>query len=607
MSDPKPIEPVTVPDPSVQPPTPIQAPAADGGIRGIDGGGLAPGRALANKEAEPWFLKPAKGTHRMDAQPAAREIHYALPLVDGATIFTELEMVIASSTSSVLLAYWAVDMGTQLLTDPKKTWAHLLLEAAQRGVKVRLLLNDFDPGLQTMSHIGAWFALGPLLAAADKAGISKDLLQVIVYRHPAQVPPLVMGLAVANLYDGVAEQINRDIPNANNRMVSYLYAPGLWDKIALDKANKAGPVKAGQAYPGWPASHHQKIAIVDGRIAFTGGVNLTSTYIDTHEHPKPVDKEGIGPWHDAYVRVEGPEIVRDFVSNFIGLWNLGKISMEGFLKNQQAALSQKPPWYVGAAPTELRETDIGIGTSAPSTAAPSVVAQIHRTWSEPSVNPPYFTPIREDVLKGYETAIKLANHYIYIENQYFRDKRIGQAIIDRWKVKKSLQVILVIPSRSEELIRNKGDKVTLYGAALQYDILKAMTDTMGTNVGVFAMERKDKAVIYVHSKLMLIDDRYARIGSANANPRSLSMDSELDLAWYDKSSARALRLRLWKEILGNARGVDSWKVAEYVKQWKKIAEANAKARPAKLRGYVRPFKNAEFKIGLADANLGPYS
>lgn len=611
MSDTQPIDPVTVPDPSVKPPAPIQPPAADGGIRGIDGGGLAPGRALTNKDAEPWFLKPAKGTHRMDALPAAREISYALPMIDGAAIFTQLEMLIAAATSSVLLAYWAIDMSTPLLTDPKKRWGKLLVEAAQRGVKVRVLMNDFDPGLQPMQHVSAWLALGPLLAAADKAGLPKDRLQAMVVRHPAQVPAPVMHLGVANLYDSVAAQLNTDITDATKRQNTYLYAPGLWDKIELDGKGKAVPVKAGQAYPGSPASHHQKIAIIDGQFALTGGVNLTSTYIDTSKHPKPVDKEGIGPWHDAYVQVEGQDIVRDFVANFIGLWNLGKVSMEAFLKTQQAALKLKVPWYVGALPTELKDSDIAISTSAPSTAAPAVPAQIHRTWSDPSANAPFFTPVREDVLKGYEAAIKLANDYIYIENQYFRDERIGQAIIDRWKAKKSLQVILVIPSRPEEQIRKKADKVTLYGMALQYKIIKAMIDTIGANVGVYALERKDNAVIYVHSKLMLVDDRYARIGSANTNPRSLSMDTELDLAWYDPTTVKALRLQLWQEILANAPGLGGWKPADYVKQWKKLAEANDKAvkakTPGKLRGYVRTYQNAKFEIGMFDANLGPYS
>lgn len=605
MSDAKPIEPVTVPDPSVQPPAPIQPPAADGGIRGIDGGGLAPGRALANQDAGRWFLPPAKGTHRMDALPATREVYYAQPLIEGATIFTELEMTIASAKSSVLLAYWAIEVNTRLLTDPKKTWTHLLVEAAQRGVKVRVLMNDFDPGLRAREHTSAWLALGQLLAAADKVGVPTDLFQAVVIRHPVQVPPLAMMVAARNLYDDRATLLNLEIPDPKRRAATYLYSPGLWDKIRVDKDGKTVPVKAGQAYPGWPASHHQKIAIIDGRVAFTGGVNLTDTYIDTEKHPKPKDKEGIGPWHDAYVRVEGPDIVRDFVANFIGLWNLGKASMEAFLKTQAAALTLKKPWYLGAAPTELKEADIAIDTSAPGTKPPAIPAQIHRTWSDPVANAPFFTPVREDVLQGYKEAIKQANDYIYIENQYFRDARIGTAIIDRWKRHKQLQVIVLVPSRSEEEIRNKADPVTLYGAALQHEAIKAMTDAMGGNVGVFAMERKDGAVIYVHSKLMLIDDRYARIGSANTNPRSLSLDTELDLAWYDPDSVRALRLRLWEEILGKAAKPGGWKPADYVKQWKKIAEANAKAAPARLQGFVRPYKNAEFKRGLVD--LGPYS
>jgi phosphatidylserine/phosphatidylglycerophosphate/cardiolipin synthase-like enzyme len=288
------------------------------------------------------------------------------------------------------------------------------------------------------------------------------------------------------------------------------------------------------------------------------------------------------------------------------LWNQGKGSMDAFLKAQSAALKVKVPWYVtNAKPKDMKESDVPIDTAAPKTTPPAIPGQIRRTVSGANSSDPFFTPIRQDVVEGYLLAIGLAEDFVYLENQYFRDERIGKAIIERHKKNSKLRAIIVIPSFSEELLRKTGDAVTKFGAALQFEIVDAVLSQMGTNVGVFAMERADKAVVYVHSKLLIVDDKFASIGSANANPRSLSMDTELDFVWYDQKSVSALRLQLWKEILGNPTGLGTWKTSDYVKKWKAIADANKTAKPAKLRGFVRPFTNTKFERG--PLNLGPYS
>ncbi len=607
MSDPQPIEPVALPDPTIKPPAPITPLDATGGIKGIDGGKPAPGVELRDKAAAPYFLKAEDSTDRMKARPAAREIYGATAWIDGATIFSELEKLIDDAKSSVLLAFWAIDFGTKLVTDPSRTWRDLLLSAAARGVKVRVLMNDFDPGLQADEHASAWFGLVNLLFTGSKAKLAADALQAIVTHHPAEVPAVTMAFAAPNAYDNWAAKINA-VTDGAKRQTIYLASPGVWDKIGIDKSNKVAPTKAGQAYPACPASHHQKIAIIDGRYALTGGVNLTSVYIDSSKHDKSVDTQGIGPWHDAYVMAEGPDIVKDFVYNFVGLWNQGKASMDAFLKTQSAALKgvKAVPWYVTTpTTTAMKESDVTISTAAPTTKTPSVTAQIRRTVSQASTTAPFFSPVRQDVLEGYALAIGLADDFVYIENQYLRDERIGKAILDRYKAKPKLKAIIVIPSRSEELVRMKGDAVTLYGSALQYEIIEALQSKMGANVGVYALERPDKALIYVHSKLLIVDDKFASIGSANANPRSMSMDTELDLVWYDPNSVSTLRRQLWNELLGRPSGLASWKVADYVKKWKGIADANKTAKPAKVRGFVRSFDNVKYTRGFPD--LSAYS
>ena len=116
-SDTTTIAPPTAPDPTIAPPTPITPPVPGGGISGIDGSAPVPGKRLSNKDAEPYFLKEDSSIDRMKARPAAREIYSATPLIDGEAIFTDLETLIARAKSSVLLAFWGIEVSTRLLTD----------------------------------------------------------------------------------------------------------------------------------------------------------------------------------------------------------------------------------------------------------------------------------------------------------------------------------------------------------------------------------------------------------------------------------------------------------------------------------------------------------
>ncbi len=544
----------------------------------------------------------------MRARFAVREIDAVSPLIDGVTIFTELEKSITGAKSSVLLAYWAINFSTKMVTDPSRSWGDMLIAAAGSGVKVRVLINDFDPGFQRLPHTNAWVQLGQLLyMALVKAKLSSDALQVVVSRHASEVSAVAMTLSGVGIdfYDNLAAGMNT-IADPKARLNDYRYSPGLWDKITADmNSGKLSPATAHKVYPAWPASHHQKLAIIDGRLALTGGANIVDSYIDSDKHDKKVDKDRMGPWHDAYVKIEGAEIIRDLVTNYVGLWNQGKAGMDVFLTAQKAALKGKAPFYATVTPTVLNESDIAINATSKTT-PPAVPAQIRRTVSTGSPSAPFFTNVRQDVLDGYLLAISLAEELIYIENQYFREEKIGKAIIDRHKKNADLRTIIVIPTRSEELVRKSGDRISKYGAALQYQIIDDMQQQIGSKVGFFAMERSDKVSVYVHSKLLIVDDKLASIGSANVNPRSLFMDTELDFVWFDTKTVPALRLKLWKEILGNPSDIATWKTKDYVKKWNDIATANKTARVSKLRGFVRPFVNdAKGEKGFID--LGPYS
>jgi phosphatidylserine/phosphatidylglycerophosphate/cardiolipin synthase-like enzyme len=239
-----------------------------------------------------------------------------------------------------------------------------------------------------------------------------------------------------------------------------------------------------------------------------------------------------------------------------------------------------------------------------------------RTSSKPGVLP---VPdvVRDDVLNSYKNAINRAMTFIYIENQYLRDTRIADWIIERTQSRTQLIVIIVVPVAPEEVnAAGSSDPITDHGLALQKGILDRLAAALGSRFGVFSMVDKEAVIkrrdpsrpwlvghkatdspsppfeyssrqVYVHSKLMIVDDEFAIVGSANTNGRSFELDSEIGVAVYDPQTVSALRLELWGELLGGEAGMRAWQPSTFVSEWNKVATANVAARSSReRRGFV---------------------
>lgn len=197
---------------------------------------------------------------------------------------------------------------------------------------------------------------------------------------------------------------------------------------------------------------------------------------------------------------------------------------------------------------------------------------------------------------AYIELIRSAKYYVYIENQYFCSStagrkiknRIGQAIVDRVRrainEKSVFRVIIVLPQRPDGgVFENTTQQVMKWQ---NRTIWSTETSVMGQLMQDFPRETIDRYIsffslqqygflncrpitnqIYVHSKIMIVDDRSVIIGSANINDRSMlgSRDSEICVQLEDNVSATSymngklkrvskfakyLRVHLWKEHLG---------------------------------------------------------
>lgn len=252
-------------------------------------------------------------------------------------------------------------------------------------------------------------------------------------------------------------------------------------------------------------SHHQKFVVVDDALAFCGGIDLTEGRWDTPEHratdPRRADAEGTahGPFHDTQVQVEG-EAARA----------LGRLFRERWQRCTRRRLREPPrvtrPWP--SAPP-------GSGHELP--AARLAFARTDAV-GEPTV--------RENQAL-WRDAVAAARRLVYVENQYLTSREVGAALAQRLLEPDGPEVVIIGPRRPAGWL----EEVTV--GLLRWrvvDMLRA-ADLHGRLRLYYPMASiAEDVATYVHAKLLIVDDRLVRVGSANLARRSLALDSELDAA-----------------------------------------------------------------------------
>ncbi|MEO8631531.1 MAG: phospholipase D-like domain-containing protein, partial [Betaproteobacteria bacterium] len=191
---------------------------------------------------------------------------------------------------------------------------------------------------------------------------------------------------------------------------------------------------------------------------------------------------------------------------------------------------------------------------------------------------------------------------------YFRSKQIQALLLQRRKEVPKLQVIVVLPIAPEEFKEGDTNPMVLQPMALQNEIIRALTAELGADIGFFSLvarvaSRKKSLThefgspqIYVHSKVCIVDDVFATIGSANANGRSFALDTELNVSWVDPAlKVRAFRIDLWSELLGlPASEIAAWTPDLFTANWRRIARVNATKSPARRSGFAIEHDHQKF-------------
>ncbi len=217
---------------------------------------------------------------------------------------------------------------------------------------------------------------------------------------------------------------------------------------------------------------HRKLLIVDGRIAFTGGINISADYSKGslfRSRAKPVSKSDVG-WRDTHVKVEGPA-----VQAFQWL----------YVRNWATQDSE-----------DLRQADY---FPQPQIAGDKVVRVL---GSEPDG--------KFEIYKAYNLAIQDAKQSIHLTSAYFvPDRQTIEALIAA--AKRGVEVKIVLPGVSDS-------GLVFYAAHAQYDEL------LENGIKIYHLK-----LAVLHAKTGVIDGAWSTVGSTNMDTRSFLHNSELNV------------------------------------------------------------------------------
>ncbi len=634
-----------------------------------------PHKATATKNIWVDYATREYGKIQHFAQPTSG--NDATPYTTGQAYFKALKQALEEATEEILIAGWQINWDALLA--PGVRLFDVLLTVAKKGT-VQLyvmpwddtapvqtyddqtraaleMLNDFAPDKKKVAHV---FPAGSL-ADESRSFFSHHQKQVVIDRKIAFVGGIdvaygrfddasydlhanAQGREALNRYNGCIVQVGKIDKQA---VVDSDRLTGMVDKAAwFDKSNKAltrDKILAGA----WQTPYQDDSPGQEK----TGGSNLKPVYvtIDAATQPRM-------PWQDVHCRIEGPA-VSDLARNFIWRWNA------------QCRWPQLPPPKPASQYAKAGSCQIQVLRSAPKGLREAEYKKLSAA-EKARINAP--DRAQNDIAHAMQELILKADHFIYIENQFFvsdfgqpqgvgKDlsragqladtvkwgmdqttgaylsttrmagdhttdtqlpqnqicatlaQRIDKAIKDPFK--HPIHVIITLPVHPEGPLNNGAIMTQIhwtmqslvYGSksllnrirrSLREQQLREEKDPHPErardndnheyesipveacfkyvtllNLRNWAKigDRHVTEQVYVHSKLLIVDDRYAILGSANINDRSLlgSRDSELAVLVVDdkvermdicgdgkmrpvRGFAHALRCEVWRKIFGLA-------------------------------------------------------
>ena len=221
---------------------------------------------------------------------------------------------------------------------------------------------------------------------------------------------------------------------------------------------------------------HRKILVIDGRVAFTGGVNLADEYIN--------EEERFGHWKDVAVKITG-DAVRTFTVMFLQMWNVSEPGSENYEAYLRDVVFDRPL---------ARD-----GFVIPYGEAPTRSTEIGKTV--------------------YASMLQRAADYVHIMTPYFVvDKEFVDVM--RFAAGRGVEVVMILP--------HIPDKKVVYWIARNFypDLLRAGIKVYEYTPG------------FVHAKVFVSDDVSATVGTVNLDYRSFYHHFECGVFFHENSVVR---------------------------------------------------------------------
>lgn len=383
------------------------------------------------------------------------------------------------------------------------------LEVLIDGAQALPLLAEALAGARSSVHIAGWHVTPDFGLTRDEGAVRlRDLLGELAERVSVR----------ALLWAGAPVPLFRPSRAAVRRVRDQL-TRGTAVRCALDARER--PMHC----------HHEKIVIIDGEVAFVGGIDLTSLAgdrFDSTEHPI----RGQRGWHDVATRLRGPAVA-DVAAHFDARW--GAVTGEPL---------EAPP---------------------PPPAAGSHKLQVVRTVPEHIYE---FLPAGDfRIIEAYTRALRSARRLIYLESQFLWSPELVAILAEKLRHPPGddFRLVVLLPAHPNSgADSTRGQLGVLAQAdAGNHRFLAATVDARsGGLIGP----------LYIHAKVAVVDDAWLTIGSANLNDHSMFNDSEMNVVTCDPDLARETRLRLWSEHLERPVAAVSGEATTVVDElWRPIA------------------------------------
>jgi phosphatidylserine/phosphatidylglycerophosphate/cardiolipin synthase-like enzyme/uncharacterized membrane protein YdjX (TVP38/TMEM64 family) len=296
-------------------------------------------------------------------------------------------------------------------------------------------------------------------------------------------------------------------------------------------------------------SHHQKIVVIDDKLAFAGGLDIAARRWDTPKHApgdqcRMFDGCDYPPVHDVMVAVDG-DAATALARVACQRWH----NATGKLIPRHAVESD--PWPPDL-PVDVTDVPVGVACTAPPLKGKEAVHEVEQLYLD---------------------MIARAKKYIYIENQYFTSHKIGEALGRRLAEPHGPEIVLATRLLSHgwlEEMTMSVLRVKIVRELREKDVHRRFTAACPHIEGL-----KEGTCIDLHSKVMIVDDEWLRIGSSNISNRSMGVDTECDVvieARGEKRVAKAIR-DFRDRLLAEHLGADLEAVQAEIKQSGTMASA----------------------------------